>query len=702
MAPMVVSGWKQTLKLLYRRAGKNMLLRKPRSVQQKMTAIIFLVSTFVLVLTSLQFVFFELKNRQDIARDDIASLARLVSANARFPMAIKDHVAVGNILDSLAARKDVVSAYLLWPNGKSVVGYSRSQNSHSRIDSSKELKFLQIEARQIAEGVQSAAVQLWQEGDRLAYFMPITFEGSHVGYHYLSMELIALHRHQLSLALGWLLAVGAAMLITYLLSARLQRHISGPVEQLAARMQQISREKRLVGFVPKDTDDEFNLLFHGFDEMMRALKERDQMLERHRKNLELEVQLRTRALEKEKQKAEQATLAKSRFLANMSHEIRTPMIGVLGMSDLLRRKKLTEEDQQLVETIYQSGEALLTILNDILDISKVEAGRLVIDAVPVDLVRLTEDVTRLMDVTAHGKGIELVLKAAVDLPPVVGDPVRIRQVLLNLVGNAVKFTEVGKVTVLVTAIARPVEGLCDCLFVIRDTGVGIPEEAQSRIFDSFDQGDSSTTRKYGGTGLGLTIAKELIQLMGGQLAVESRPGKGSTFSVQLPLALCKQSELPLPTIESPERPGPLEVVSSAVVAPVATGGRRVLLAEDNPTTQSLISILLQQMGIDLVIVDNGQEAIDFLLNEHVDLILMDCQMPYLDGLEATAQLRAQGLLTPVVALTAYARAEDEQQCLTAGMNDFLSKPFRQAELRDVLVKWLGAEALSSTSTTAHP
>jgi CheY-like chemotaxis protein len=238
--------------------------------------------------------------------------------------------------------------------------------------------------------------------------------------------------------------------------------------------------------------------------------------------------------------------------------------------------------------------------------------------------------------------------------------------------------------------------------VIRDTGVGIPEEAQSRIFDSFDQGDSSTTRKYGGTGLGLTIAKELIQLMGGQLAVESRPGKGSTFSVQLPLALCKQSELPLPTIESPERPGPLEVVSSAVVAPVATGGRRVLLAEDNPTTQSLISILLQQMGIDLVIVDNGQEAIDFLLNEHVDLILMDCQMPYLDGLEATAQLRAQGLLTPVVALTAYARAEDEQQCLTAGMNDFLSKPFRQAELRDVLVKWLGAEALSSTSTTAHP
>ncbi len=679
-----------------------MPLRKPRSVQQKMTAIIFLVSTFVLVLTSLQFVLFELKHRQDIAQDDIASLARLVSANARFPMAIKDHVAVGNLLNSLAARKDVVSAYLLWPNGKSVVGYSRSQNSSSRIDSSKELKFLQIEARQITEGIQSAAEQLWQEGDRLAYFMPITFEGSHVGYHYLSMELAALRRHQLSLALGWLLAAGAAMLITYLLSVRLQRHISGPVEQLAARMQQISREKRLVGFVPKDTDDEFNLLFHGFDEMMRALKERDKMLERHRKNLELEVLVRTRALEKEKEKAEQATLAKSRFLANMSHEIRTPMIGVLGMSDLLRRKNLTEQDQQLVETIYQSGESLLTILNDILDISKVEAGRFVIDAVPIDLVRLTEDVTRLLDVTAHSKGVELVLEIAVDLPPVAGDPIRIRQILLNLIGNAVKFTEVGKVTVLLSATVRPAEGLCDCLFVIRDTGVGIPEEAQSRIFDSFDQGDSSTTRKYGGTGLGLTIAKELIRLMGGQLALESRLGEGSTFSVQLPLALCQQPELPLSTTEPAARQGSLEVISSAVIAPpVVSGGRRVLLAEDNPTTQNLISILLQQMGIELVIVDNGQQAIDFLLNETVDLILMDCQMPYLDGLEATAQLREQGLLTPIVALTAYARAEDQQLCLTAGMNDFLSKPFRQAELRDVLIKWLGADALSQASTTAR-
>ncbi|MCK4510072.1 MAG: response regulator [Desulfuromonadales bacterium] len=695
-----------------------MPIRKPRSVQQKMTGIIFLVSMLVLFLTSLQFVFFELKHKQDTARDDISSLAELISTNAQLPMTIKDYIGVRSILNSLSARKDVVSAYLILPNGKSVVGYSRSQNSHIRIDSAKELKFLQIEARQIAEGVQQGGEQSWQEDDRLAYFMPISFEGGHVGYTYLSIELIDLRKHQLHLALGWLLAMGAAMLMTYLLSVRLQRSISGPVEQLASQMQQISREKRLVGFVPKETDDEFSLLFHGFDEMMRALKERDQMLERHRKNLELEVQVRTRALETEKERAEQATVAKSRFLANMSHELRTPMIGVLGMADILRQKDLAEQDHQLVETIYRSGDALLTILNDILDFSKIEAGRLEIDSVPIDLVRITEDVACLMNVNAHAKGIEIVMEASAGLPIVDGDPSRIRQILVNLIGNAIKFTEAGKITISLLATSRPTEGMSDWLFVVQDTGVGIPPEALSRIFDSFDQGDSSTTRKYGGTGLGLAITKELALLMGGQVTVASQLGEGSTFTVQLPMPLSKQSELPLfITEQSPlSKPSSLPKLPTAVPTllspkssapdapladePVASGVRRVLLAEDNPTTQSLISILLQQLGIELMIVDDGQAAIDFLADEKVDLILMDCQMPKLDGFEATAQLRAQGLSTPIVALTAYARAEDEEQCLAAGMNDFLSKPFRQSELKDVLVRWLGADALSQNSAPA--
>ncbi|TNF51821.1 MAG: HAMP domain-containing protein [Deltaproteobacteria bacterium] len=493
-------------------AGKSMPFRKPISVQKKMTGIIFLVSMLVMILTSGQFVFLELQQMKSVVRDDIISLSRLISANARFFLAVKDYKSAKNTIDSLTARKDVVTAYLLKPDGFSQAGYARSQNSRARIDTAREMELLQLESRQIEEGVQSGSEKLWQESDRLAYFMPITFEGSHVGYSYISMELAKLRKQQLILALGWLLSMGIAMLVTYVLSSRLQQHISRPVEQLVSRMGQISREKRLVGFVPKETDDEFKQLFHGFDEMMRALKERDQLLEQHRKDLELEVQVRTRALEAEKEKAEQATIAKSSFLANMSHEIRTPMIGVLGMADLLRQRPLQEQDLQLVATIYRSGEALLEILNDLLDFSKIEAGHMSLDPVPFDVARLTEDVTRLMEVTAHNKGIDLTVSTSVESTVVMGDPGRLRQVLLNLVGNAVKFTDSGGVSVSLEACDGPEEGECEVLFVVRDTGVGIAEDVRSRIFDSFDQGDSSTTRKYGGTGLGLAITRELVHL----------------------------------------------------------------------------------------------------------------------------------------------------------------------------------------------
>lgn len=670
-----------------------MSFSKPLSVQQKMTGLIFLVSMLVLLLTSGQFVFFELQNMKDTVRDEIVSLSRLVSANARFSLAVKDNSAAKNLLDSLSANKDVVTAYLLNPEGLVRVGYSRSQNSPSRIDAAQELDFFKVEARQIEEGLQTGKESLWQEQGRLAYFMPVTFEGSHVGYSYISLELNKLRKQRLLIAFGWLFSMGAAILVTYLLSSRLQRHISVPVEQLVSRMNQISREKRLVGFVPNETEDEFTQLFHGFDEMIRALKERDQMLEQHRKNLELEVQMRTRALEAEKEKAEQATLAKSRFLANMSHEIRTPMIGVLGMADLLRQRPLDEADQNLVATIYRSGEALLTILNDILDFSKIEAGHMELYTVAFDVAQLTKDVTDMMSVTAHAKALDLSVTTSVESPVVQGDPGRLRQVLLNLIGNAIKFTESGSVRVALEACDVSDKKECDCLFVVKDTGLGMPEDVHSRIFDSFDQGDSSTTRKFGGTGLGLAITKELVLLMGGEITVQSAPGEGSTFSVRLPMALADQTDIQrVPTTSLTSEPAS-RVETPQIELPAACGNYRVLLAEDNPTTQTLISILFQQMGLELSIVDNGQAALDFLATEVVDLILMDCQMPILDGFKATAQLRTQGLKTPIVALTAFARNEDEDQCLGAGMNDFLSKPFRQNELKKLLLRWLGPEAL---------
>jgi signal transduction histidine kinase/ActR/RegA family two-component response regulator len=674
--------------------------RKPRSVQKKLTGIIFLVSAFVLILTSLQFVYIELQRMQQMARNDISSLAHLVSTNVSFPLTIKDNHSAEKFLDSLQARKEVVSAYLIQPDGKTFASYSRAQNSYSRRVAEKEIELIRLEAQQIEEGLSSGVEMSWQDGSRLGYFIPITFEGTHVGFSYLSLELSTLRKHQLYLALGWLLALGPAILLTYFLSARMQKYIAQPIEQLASRMGQISREKRLVGFVPKESDDEFGLLFHGFDEMMRALKERDQMLERHRKDLELEVQVRTRALEAEKEKAEQATLAKSRFLANMSHEIRTPMIGVLGMADVLRQKSLAKQDFKLVETIYRSGEALLTILNDILDFSKIEAGQLDLNPEPVDLGRLVEDVTQLMEINAHNKDIEISFESSENVPFVLGDKGRIRQILLNLVGNAVKFTESGRVNVSLVTAKQSTEDICNCLLVVQDTGVGIPDALQERIFDSFDQGDTSLTKSLGGTGLGLAIVKELVEMMSGEISVTSTPGKGSTFTVCLPLPVSQQP----PRIETPteikrEKP-PQEVPE---VTPQDGVGSRwsVLLAEDNPTTQDLISILMQQLGVELTVVDNGEDALSALESRTFDLVFMDCQMPVMDGFEATDRIRTKGITTPVIALTAYARSEDEQQCFDAGMNDFLSKPFRQSELREILLKWLGEEVLSSKPVTAR-
>jgi len=673
-----------------------MALRKSLSVQQKMTGIIFLVSVFVLVVTSVQFALIELKRIQDFAREDLHSLTKVISSNAALPIAIKDHVRMQEIITSLGARKDVASAYLLLPNGRAMVSYSPpSESLHSR-ETKKNIVWLEIESRQIEEGRLSGAEAIWQEAGRMSHFMPVVYEDKLVGYSYLSFEMESLRQQKLFLALSWLLTMGASVLLTYLLSQRLQRHISEPIKKLTSRMQQISREKRLVTPIHTDNDDEFGLLYRGFEEMIKTLKERDHLLENYRKELELEVQVRTRALEAEKERAEQATLAKSQFLANMSHEIRTPMIGVLGMADLLRSRPLDSHDKHLVETIYNSGEALLAILNDILDFSKIEARHLTLDAAPVDLEKLTEDVVKRMAVQAHTKGIALTCDVTEKLPVVIGDNGRIRQILLNLVGNAIKFTDAGVVSVSLRGTVDSAAKHCTCFFEIQDTGVGIDPAVQERIFDSFDQGDSSVTRRYGGTGLGLAIVKDLVRAMSGDIQIESASGQGSVFRVSLFLPLADR-EGSLQALRGPEFE-PFDVLKDTM-DPLAShedgGGLRILLAEDNPTTQSLLSILLEQMGFDLTIVDNGQAAIELMEHQRFDLILMDCQMPLMDGFRATSRIRAMGIDTPVVALTAYARDEDEQQCLAAGMNDFLSKPFRQSELRAILTKWLSREPSDS-------